>query len=147
MDKIWSETSLKRLDSLCAQHIFGFKLLGEALCAINHDDGSLYVSYDQSWGQTHMVYQSPHWNGDEALLQAQLKDNETVIAKAKADAEAAKIKAQGERDAISLMGDNYVLLRNLEVQRITSEKWNGQLPMTVFGNSQVPNLLFNVDKK
>lgn len=84
----------------------------------------------------------------EALLQAQLKDNETVLAKARADAEAAKIKAQGERDAISLMGDNYVLLRSLEVQRITSEKWNGQLPMTVFGgNTQVPNLLFNVDKK
>ena len=81
----------------------------------------------------------------EALLQAQLKDNETVLAKARADAEAAKIKAQGEKDAITLMGDNYVLLRSLEVQKEFSLRWDGKLPVTNFGGTQVPNLLLNLD--
>ena len=84
----------------------------------------------------------------EARFQAQLTENKTIKAAAEAAADAAKIKAEGEKQAISLMGDSYVLLRQLEVQRTTLERWNGQLPMYIVGgNGSAPNLLLTLPSK
>ena len=83
----------------------------------------------------------------EARFQAQLTENKTIKAAAEASADAAKIKAEGEKQAISLMGDSYILLRQLEVQKATLEKWNGQLPVYNMGNGSTPNLLLTLPNR
>jgi hypothetical protein len=68
------------------------------------------------------------------------QEKANVITLAKANAEGAKIKAEGEADAIKSVADaakdaasnpTFLELRKLEIEAARYAKWNGQLPQTV----------------
>jgi regulator of protease activity HflC (stomatin/prohibitin superfamily) len=91
----------------------------------------------------------------QARYEAQLKENQTIKAKAEAEAEAARLKASGEAEGIKLLADAkayeiqkaqstgsmYIQLRQLEILNQTMSKWDGKLPVYNMGTGQTPQLL------
>lgn len=71
----------------------------------------------------------------QQMLLAQKSINETVVSKAKADAEAAQI----------LNNPNALLLKKLELQQKFLEKWDGSAPKAI-GNNTMFSLGFSSDK-
>ena len=69
----------------------------------------------------------------QKLLKAET-EKQTQITNASADAEATKIKAQGEAEANRLISES-ITDRILENKKL--EKWNGELPKVTGGNSLV----------
>ncbi len=71
----------------------------------------------------------------QALI-TQKNENERIVSKAKADAEAIKIQAETIKDTIRL--------KELEVQAKTIEKWDGKMPQFMGGESgTILNIPFN----
>jgi regulator of protease activity HflC (stomatin/prohibitin superfamily) len=97
----------------------------------------------------------------KAKWDAQLKENERIKAEAEALAEAARLKANGEAEAIKLLADakayeidkaktsgaQYIQLRQLEILMETMKKWDGKLPvynMNAGGANNTPSLLLSL---
>lgn len=72
------------------------------------------------------------------------QDLERVKFEAQQDIERAKAEAESLRVQKDNISDQLLKLREIEVQSKLADKWNGQLPTTVLGNS-VP--LLNLEKK
>lgn len=61
-----------------------------------------------------------------------------LLTEARAQANAAELlAAQGNNS-------QYLRLKELEIQKITAERWDGQLPQNIYGNAPVP--IINLDK-
>lgn len=94
----------------------------------------------------------------EARYQAQLKENQTIKAKAEADAQAVLTAAEGQAKGIRVLaeakafeseqstkgGSTFLRLRELDVMMKTLEQWDGRLPMYNMGNGQTPHLLMQL---
>ena len=77
----------------------------------------------------------------EAAMQArtQRQAAEQNQARARVEAETAKVRAAGEADATQIMAKALEINQNLVSLRI-AEKWNGVLPQNMYGSAPLPLL-------
>lgn len=91
---------------------------------------------------------SPQFNAAiEAKVQAEQDalTQKNLLEKVKYEAEQQVAKAQAEATSIRLQGDaansqNYIRLKELEVALARANKWNGVLPVNVYGSAPIPFL-------